>query len=71
LRNDETLNKISAILNIFAILLSVYSLLWFLHGNVANGSYGIDFAIFVAVMASNLSTFVDPRTEREKKEETK
>jgi hypothetical protein len=47
-------SKISAMLNIFAILLSVNSLIWFLHGSAANGSYGIDFAIFVAVMASNL-----------------
>jgi hypothetical protein len=51
-----TRSNVALILNILAVLVAAYSLVWHLHGESFNGNgyYGIDLAIFFAVMASNI-----------------
>jgi hypothetical protein len=48
------MSKISAILNIFAVLLVASSILFYWQGDFNGANYRLEGAIFVAVVASNM-----------------
>jgi len=49
------MSKVSAGLNIVAIMIAVFSILFYWHGDYVGASYRVEIAIFLAVIASNLS----------------